>query len=195
MNGSRRQCCCRSGSTTARRPRASGRHRYDKVRLKTEEGNRRVCRSRLPRGAGRDRADQRVHRTRRRADAELRQRGCPCRRGHDDRHLGDRRQLRADRCPLPHQRRHGDRRRAGAVAGEPTIIEDDCFIGARSEVAEGVIVERGSVLSMGVFLSGSTKSSTGCRARCSWAGCRRTRSWCRARCPRATRARRRWPAR
>jgi 2,3,4,5-tetrahydropyridine-2-carboxylate N-succinyltransferase len=39
----------------------------------------------------------------------------------------------------------------------PVIIEDDCFIGARSEVVEGVIVERGSVLSMGVFLSGSTK--------------------------------------
>ena len=39
----------------------------------------------------------------------------------------------------------------------PTIIEDDCFIGARSEVVEGVIVERGSVLSMGVFLSSSTR--------------------------------------
>lgn len=39
----------------------------------------------------------------------------------------------------------------------PVIIEDGCFIGARSEVAEGVIVERGSVLSMGVFLGASTK--------------------------------------
>jgi 2,3,4,5-tetrahydropyridine-2-carboxylate N-succinyltransferase len=39
----------------------------------------------------------------------------------------------------------------------PTIIEDGCFIGARSEVAEGVIVGEGAVLSMGVFLSGSTK--------------------------------------
>ncbi len=39
----------------------------------------------------------------------------------------------------------------------PTIIEDDCFVGARSEVAEGVVVERGSVLSMGVFLGASTK--------------------------------------
>jgi carbonic anhydrase/acetyltransferase-like protein (isoleucine patch superfamily) len=38
-----------------------------------------------------------------------------------------------------------------------SIIEDDCFIGARSEVAEGVIVERGAVLSMGVFLGASTK--------------------------------------
>jgi 2,3,4,5-tetrahydropyridine-2-carboxylate N-succinyltransferase len=39
----------------------------------------------------------------------------------------------------------------------PVIIEDDCFIGARAEVAEGVIVERGSVLSMGVYLGASTK--------------------------------------
>jgi len=38
----------------------------------------------------------------------------------------------------------------------PTIIEDDCFIGARSEIVEGVIVERGSVISMGVFISQST---------------------------------------
>ena len=37
------------------------------------------------------------------------------------------------------------------------MIEDDCFIGARSEVVEGVIVERGSVLSMGVFISATTK--------------------------------------
>ena len=43
------------------------------------------------------------------------------------------------------------------VQAEPVIIEDDCFIGARSEVAEGVIVERGAVLSMGVFLGASTK--------------------------------------
>jgi 2,3,4,5-tetrahydropyridine-2-carboxylate N-succinyltransferase len=39
----------------------------------------------------------------------------------------------------------------------PVIIEDDCIVGARSEVAEGVLVERGSVLSMGVFLGASTK--------------------------------------
>jgi len=39
----------------------------------------------------------------------------------------------------------------------PVVIEDNCFIGARSEVAEGVIVEEGSVLSMGVFLGASTK--------------------------------------
>jgi len=39
----------------------------------------------------------------------------------------------------------------------PVIIEDDCFIGARAEVAEGVIVETGAVLSMGVYLGASTK--------------------------------------
>jgi 2,3,4,5-tetrahydropyridine-2-carboxylate N-succinyltransferase len=39
----------------------------------------------------------------------------------------------------------------------PVIIEDNCFVGARSEVAEGVIVEHGSVLSMGVFIGGSTR--------------------------------------
>ena len=39
----------------------------------------------------------------------------------------------------------------------PTIIEDNCFIGARAEVAEGVIVEEGSVLGMGVYISASTK--------------------------------------
>ena len=43
------------------------------------------------------------------------------------------------------------------LQANPTIIEDDCFIGARSEVVEGVIVERGSVLSMGVYISQSTR--------------------------------------
>jgi len=43
------------------------------------------------------------------------------------------------------------------MQASPTIIEDDCFIGARSEVAEGVIVRKGAVLSMGVFLGQSTK--------------------------------------
>ena len=43
------------------------------------------------------------------------------------------------------------------LQANPVIIEDDCFIGARSEVVEGVIVERGAVLSMGVFLSATTK--------------------------------------
>ena len=43
------------------------------------------------------------------------------------------------------------------LQASPTIIEDDCFIGARSEVVEGVIVERGSVIGMGVFLGQSTR--------------------------------------
>jgi 2,3,4,5-tetrahydropyridine-2-carboxylate N-succinyltransferase len=43
------------------------------------------------------------------------------------------------------------------LQANPTIIEDDCFIGARSEVVEGVIIERGCVLSMGVFIGQSTK--------------------------------------
>src|ERR1700712_2959791 len=43
------------------------------------------------------------------------------------------------------------------LQANPVIIEDDCFVGARSEVAEGVIVEQGAVLSMGVFIGASTK--------------------------------------
>jgi len=43
------------------------------------------------------------------------------------------------------------------IKASPTIIEDDCFIGARSEIVEGVIVERGAVISMGVYIGASTK--------------------------------------
>ncbi len=43
------------------------------------------------------------------------------------------------------------------LQADPVIVEDDCFIGARSEVAEGVIVETGAVLSMGVYIGASTK--------------------------------------
>jgi 2,3,4,5-tetrahydropyridine-2-carboxylate N-succinyltransferase len=43
------------------------------------------------------------------------------------------------------------------LQANPTIIEDNCFVGARSEVVEGVIVEENSVISMGVFISQSTK--------------------------------------
>lgn len=43
------------------------------------------------------------------------------------------------------------------LQANPTIIEDNCFIGARSEVVEGVIVREGSVLAMGVFITASTK--------------------------------------
>ena len=43
------------------------------------------------------------------------------------------------------------------LQASPTIIEDDCFIGARSEIVEGVVIERGAVVSMGVFIGASTK--------------------------------------
>ena len=43
------------------------------------------------------------------------------------------------------------------MQANPTIVEDDCFIGARSEIAEGVIIEKGSVLSMGVYIGASTR--------------------------------------
>jgi 2,3,4,5-tetrahydropyridine-2-carboxylate N-succinyltransferase len=43
------------------------------------------------------------------------------------------------------------------LQANPVIIEDNCFIGARSEVVEGVVVETGSVLSMGVFISATTR--------------------------------------
>jgi 2,3,4,5-tetrahydropyridine-2-carboxylate N-succinyltransferase len=43
------------------------------------------------------------------------------------------------------------------LQASPTIIEDDCFIGARSEIVEGVVVEKGSVIAMGVFISQSTR--------------------------------------
>lgn len=43
------------------------------------------------------------------------------------------------------------------LQANPTIVEDNCFVGARSEIVEGVIVEEGSVISMGVFIGASTK--------------------------------------
>jgi len=43
------------------------------------------------------------------------------------------------------------------IQAGPTIIEDNCFIGARSEVVEGVVIEKGSVLSMGVYIGQSTR--------------------------------------
>jgi 2,3,4,5-tetrahydropyridine-2-carboxylate N-succinyltransferase len=43
------------------------------------------------------------------------------------------------------------------LQADPVIIEDNCFIGARSEIAEGVVVEEGAVISMGVFIGASTK--------------------------------------
>ena len=79
-------------------------------------------------------------------------------RRHDGGHLGDRRLLRADR----QERAISPAASASAACSSrcrpgPVIIEDNCFIGARSEVVEGVVVREGSVLSMGVFIGASTK--------------------------------------
>ena len=68
----------------------------------------------------------------------------------------------------------------------PTIIEDNCFIGARSEVVEGVIVEEGSVISMGVFIGQSTKIYDRATGEVCTAACPRARWWCRAPCRRPT---------
>jgi 2,3,4,5-tetrahydropyridine-2-carboxylate N-succinyltransferase len=43
------------------------------------------------------------------------------------------------------------------LQANPTIIEDNCFVGARSEIVEGVVVEEGAVISMGVFIGASTR--------------------------------------
>jgi len=43
------------------------------------------------------------------------------------------------------------------LQANPTIIEDDCFIGARSEIVEGVVVEEGAIVSMGVYIGQSTR--------------------------------------
>ena len=43
------------------------------------------------------------------------------------------------------------------MQANPTIVEDNCFLGARAEIAEGVIIEKGSVLSMGVYIGASTR--------------------------------------
>jgi 2,3,4,5-tetrahydropyridine-2-carboxylate N-succinyltransferase len=69
------------------------------------------------------------------------------------------------------------------LQAEPVIVEDDCFIGARSEVAEGVIVRKGAVLAMGVFLGASTRSSTARPARPLSAKSPNTPWWCPGRFP------------
>jgi 2,3,4,5-tetrahydropyridine-2-carboxylate N-succinyltransferase len=72
------------------------------------------------------------------------------------------------------------------LQGSPTIIEDDCFIGARSEVVEGVVVGEGSVLSMGVFI-GAVHQDRRSRDRrgLHGPGARPFRWWSRAACRRA----------
>ena len=67
------------------------------------------------------------------------------------------------------------------VQAGPTIIEDNCFIGARSEIVEGVVVEENSVISMGVFI-GQPRSTTAQRAKSCAAVCRPVPWSSRARC-------------
>ncbi len=64
----------------------------------------------------------------------------------------------------------------------PTIIEDNCFIGARSEIVEGVIVESGAVISMGVFIGQSTRIYDRERDEILYGACPPARWWCRVRC-------------
>ena len=70
------------------------------------------------------------------------------------------------------------------LQAEPVIVEDNCFIGARSEVAEGVIIEEGSVLSMGVYIGASTKIIDRDTERYSGGVSPHTRLWFLAPCPR-----------
>ena len=108
---------------------------------------------------------------------------------HHGRHLGHGRLLRPDR-----QERATLSGGAGIggvlepLQANPTIIEDNCFIGARSEVAEGVIVGQGAVLSMGVFITASTTPHRRPQDRRDppRATCRPIRWWCRAPCPTPT---------
>ena len=64
----------------------------------------------------------------------------------------------------------------------PTIIEDNCFIGARSEIVEGVVVEEGAVISMGVFIGASTRIYDRERDEVSTAVCPPAQSWSRDHC-------------
>ena len=68
------------------------------------------------------------------------------------------------------------------LQASPTIIEDHCFIGARSEVVEGVVVGHHSVIGMGVFSARAPASTTAPPARSATATSRRTAWWCPARC-------------
>ena len=80
------------------------------------------------------------------------------------------------------------------LQASPTIIEDDCFIGARSEVVEGVIVGAARCWRWASSSARARASTTAPRARSPMVACRRARSSCRAHCPRPT-APTAWPAR
>jgi tetrahydrodipicolinate N-succinyltransferase len=104
---------------------------------------------------------------------------------HDGRYLGDGRLLRADRANCHISGGAGIGGVLEPLQAAPTIIEDNCFIGARSEVAEGVIVGEGSVLSMGVYLGAIDQDRRPRHGRNLMAACRPIPSWCRARCRKA----------
>jgi 2,3,4,5-tetrahydropyridine-2-carboxylate N-succinyltransferase len=70
------------------------------------------------------------------------------------------------------------------LQANPTIIEDNCFIGARSEVVEGVIVEENSVLSMGVYIGQSTPIFDRATGEVSYGRVPAARWWSAATCPR-----------
>ena len=72
------------------------------------------------------------------------------------------------------------------VQAGPTIIEDNCFIGARSEVVEGVIVEENSVISMGVYIGQSTKIYDRATGAVTYGRIPPGRSWSPATCPAPT---------
>ena len=137
----------------------------------------------FPSGARLRRQAFRLYCPRRRADAVLRQSRRLCRQRHHGRHLGNRRLLRADRQERASLGRRRHRRRAGAAAGGPVIIEDNCFIGARSEVVEGVVVEEGAVLPWACSSAHPPRSSIGKPARSTMAACRPIRWWCQAPLP------------
>ena len=79
------------------------------------------------------------------------------------------------------------------LQANPTIIEDNCFIGARSEVVEGVVVEETRCWPWACSCRKAPRSMTAPPARSPTAACRRARWWCRARCLRPT-VRTAWPA-
>ena len=131
---------------------------FDKVPLKYAARSQAAgCARRRARRAARRRAPRLVRRAERRADAQLREHRRLCRQRHHGGHLGHGRL-----CAQIGKNVHlsGGVGIGGVLEplqAAPTIIEDNCFIGARSEVVEGVIVEEGSVISMGVFIGQSTK--------------------------------------
>ena len=132
--------------------------------------DRAVARRRVPRGAGRGRAPLGLYRARCGADALFVNVGA---------HVGEGTMVDtwATVGSCAQIGANATSRAAPASAAcssrcrpNPVIIEDNCFVGARSEVAEGVIVGEGAVLGMGVFLGQSTKIVDRPPARSSWPG-------------------------